>query len=120
MSPADLVTIWRQQAAQYDRDGQPGGRLLTRVARELEESLTAEANSVLTLAEASQASGYSVDHLRREIRVGNVPNAGRKNAPRIRRGDLPLKAGRLIPMQRDTTSAVQIARSVVHARPTAR
>ena len=120
MSPADLVQKWQQEAAQYDRDGQPGARLLQRVADELEAALRAASDDVLTLGEAAKESGYSADHLRREIRVGNVPNAGRRNAPRIRRGDLPVKAGRLTRPRTDTTSPVQIARSVVHARPIAR
>jgi hypothetical protein len=121
MTPAELVVRWREQAQAYDRDGVTvAARLLARVADELEEVMTAEADTTLTLADAARESGYTTDHLRREIRVGHIPNAGRRNAPRIRRADLPVKAARLIPVSRDTTSPVQIARSVVHARPTAR
>jgi hypothetical protein len=42
-------------------------------------------------------SGYSADHLGELVREGKIPNAGRKNAPLIRRLDLPMKAGRRAP-----------------------
>ncbi len=117
MSPADLVTVWRQQSAAYDRDGQPGARLLARCADELEEALRASDDASLTLTEAARVSGYSTDHLRRELREGHIPNAGRKHAPRIRRGDLPRKPGHgsdlTLALSR-SPSAVQIARSVVN------
>src|SRR5512134_1380793 len=93
MAPADLVTAWRQQASAYERDGQSGARLLTRCADELEEAIRSGDDAPLTLSDAARVSGYSTDHLRRELREGHIPNAGRKHAPRIRRGDLPRKAG---------------------------
>jgi len=49
----------------------------------------------LSLPQAASESGYSADHLAREVRVGRIPNAGRRGAPRIRRGDLPRKPGRI-------------------------
>ena len=45
----------------------------------------------MTLAQAAVASGYSADHLGREVREGRIPNAGRPHAPRIRRANLPRK-----------------------------
>lgn len=45
----------------------------------------------MTLAEAWCASVLSVETLGRLIRKGRLPNAGRKFAPRIHRGDLPLR-----------------------------
>jgi hypothetical protein len=48
----------------------------------------------LRRARLAAASGYSTDHLTALIRKGTLPNAGRKHAPRIRRGDLPRKPRR--------------------------
>lgn len=49
-------------------------------------------SGLLTLGEASAESGYSVDHLQRLVSSGDLPNAGEKGRPRIRRADLPKKA----------------------------
>lgn len=46
-------------------------------------------NDLLDLQEAARESGYSPDHLGRLIRTGRLPNAGKRNAPKIRRADLP-------------------------------
>jgi hypothetical protein len=46
----------------------------------------------LTLEEAAHYSGYSYGTLSNKIRAGELHNVGRKNAPRIRRCDLPAKA----------------------------
>jgi hypothetical protein len=43
------------------------------------------------MEEAARESGYSAEHLGRLIRTGRIPNAGRRSAPRVRRGDLPAK-----------------------------
>jgi hypothetical protein len=68
----------------------------------------------LSLAEAAHESGYSRDHLGREIRAGRIPNAGKRNAPRIERRHLPRKLGSL-PLEKseDMFSRRQIALSVV-------
>jgi hypothetical protein len=51
---------------------------------------------LLTLEHAARESGYSAEHLGREVREGRIPNAGRKGAPRIRRADLPRKPGTIL------------------------
>ena len=61
-------------------------------AMQLREALRAASDESLTLAEAAAESGYSKRRLRELVPEGSVPNAGRKGAPRIRRGDLPRKA----------------------------
>jgi hypothetical protein len=70
-------------------------KVYDQVADELEEILRRQADHALTLAEASRETGYSDEHLGRLVRTGKIANAGRKNAPRIRRGDLPHKARKL-------------------------
>jgi hypothetical protein len=52
-------------------------------------------DAALKLSEAARESGYSRDHLGREIRAGRIPNAGRPSAPRIERRHLPHKSGTL-------------------------
>jgi hypothetical protein len=92
MTAADLVTRWRQQAAEYDRDGQPGARLLARVADELEAAVSST-DAIVTLNDAARLSGYSADHLGRLIRDGKLTNHGTKHRPRVHVADLPKKAG---------------------------
>lgn len=93
-TPLDLAARWEREAvllraygcvAQADT---AGGH-----ARELREALRAQDGEVLTLAEASLLSGYSVDRLRHLVSDAVIPNAGQRGSPRIRRADLPMKAG---------------------------
>jgi hypothetical protein len=91
MTPAELVQAWRQQAAAYDRDGQPGARLLARCADELEAALATTADALVPLNDAARLSGYSPDHLGRLIRDGKLMNLGTRHRPRVRVGDLPRK-----------------------------
>ena len=50
-------------------------------------------NAPLNLQQASKESGYTPDHLGRLVKAGEIPNAGRANAPRILRKNLPRKPG---------------------------
>ena len=50
-------------------------------------------NTPLNLQEGARESGYSPDHLGRLVKAGEIPNAGRENAPRILRKHLPRKPG---------------------------
>jgi hypothetical protein len=55
--------------------------------RSVREAALAEA---LSLTKAAERTGYSAEHLGRLVRQGRLPNAGRKNAPKIRLSDLAL------------------------------
>lgn len=94
MRPADLPTAWRERAAELRRWAAAEGaaRALEAAAAELETALRAADDEPLTLSEAARESGYSVRRLRELIAEGRLPNAGRRGAPRIRRGDLPRRA----------------------------
>ncbi len=46
---------------------------------------------LLTLTAAASASGFSPDHLSRLVQRGEVPNYGRKHAPRVRLSECPQK-----------------------------
>lgn len=60
-------------------------------AAELDAALRGAADTELTLDQAASESGYSKRRLRELIASEDLPNAGRKGAPRIRRRDLPRK-----------------------------
>jgi len=91
----DLVSRWREQAAAYERDGQPGAKLLRRVADELENMWSDWYIEPLTIAQAARESGYTEDYLRDLVRDGTL-HAVRfadRGPIRIRRCDCPRKAG---------------------------
>jgi len=116
-----LLNQWQTEAETLQnrfRD-ERGAFLVSRMARELEEALRAHNDEPLTLAQAAEESGYSEDHIARLIRAGKLPNAGRLHAPRVRRGDLPLKTSHL--RDDDTRDHIaltksQIVRSIANAK----
>ena len=114
---SSLAAQWRTEADMLRKRGaEVQAVALEAWAEELERELANWETEELTLTQAARACGYSADHLGRLIRDGKIPNAGRTNAPRVRRTDLPRKATlRAV----DTlthiphTSKEQIARSIV-------
>ncbi len=95
-SLASLLSQWRDEAATLRRRGAPQqAEALDSCAEELEAALREHSLQALTLNEASQESGYSYSTLQKKVASGELPNVGSKNCPRVRRGDLPRKAGRL-------------------------
>jgi hypothetical protein len=116
---AAVVAAWRERAALLAPYAPNVARALEDYSRELFEALSEQNDELLTLRQAEEESGYSADHLRRLIREEAIPNAGRKNAPRIRRGDLPRKVSVLRPEKGGLhlvgASKEQIARSVVNS-----
>ena len=89
---AQLPAAWRAEADRLDRFAPAAAVAFRDAAVALEGALRAEADETMTLAEAALSSGYSVDHLRHLIASGELPQSGRKGAPRVRRADLPKKA----------------------------
>jgi hypothetical protein len=89
-----LATRWRTEAETLERYGDDRGARVARLhADELEQASADLADETLTLSEAAAESGYSERRLRELLTSGEVPQAGRRGAPRIRRGDLPRKPG---------------------------
>jgi excisionase family DNA binding protein len=89
MDPLEaLAAAWREQAARYEADGQPGAALLRRVAGELEAAVRALAIEALTLREAAAELGLSYSTVQRKVATGELPNAGTTHRPRVRRCDL--------------------------------
>ena len=96
-TPADLPETWRSRASDLARYAPAAAEAFLTAATELEAVRREAAEEVLTLGEAAAASGYSQRRIRELIAQGKVPQAGRKGAPRIRRGDLPVRPGRSEP-----------------------
>lgn len=90
--PGALPALWRERAQFLEAYGDPlTARLWHLAARELEDALHAEGNATLSLSEAAEVTGFTADYLGALVRQGKLRNVGRKNAPRVRRGDLPSK-----------------------------
>ena len=88
----DLLSRWRSEAETVERCGHEStGKLLRRLAVEVDEALRDDQDETLTLAEAALESSYSTEHLRKMVAAETIPNAGGKGRPRIRRRDVPLK-----------------------------
>ncbi len=95
-SLALLASQWRDEADTLRRRGaEVQAVALESCADELEAAHREQALEALTLNEASQESGYSYSALQKKVASGELPNMGTKNCPRVRRGDLPRKAGQL-------------------------
>jgi hypothetical protein len=91
--PGDLPALWRERAETLRTYGDSNAsRVWNIAATELERAMELFAAETLSLAEAARECGYTPDYLGRLIKHGKIVNAGRNNAPRIRRQDLsPLK-----------------------------
>jgi hypothetical protein len=91
-SLGELPAVWRDRAQFLREWGDPNsGRLWCIAAAELDEAMRVLGEESLTLVEAAHVSGFSPDYLGALVRRGEIPNYGRKNAPRVRRADLPIK-----------------------------
>lgn len=89
----DITARWKEDADRmkiYGAEAQ--ATALLRAADDVLQALATVEDDALNLADAARESGYSAEHLGRLVRRGEIPNAGRPNAPRIRRADLPRKA----------------------------
>ena len=96
-SPASsLAARWRTDADMLRKRGAVAQAVAVEsCADDLEAALREHSLQALTLNEASQESGYSYSTLQKKVASGELPNVGNKNCPRVRRGDLPRKAGQL-------------------------
>lgn len=87
------VARWDANVAEWERIGicPDHCRLVRSILADFDQAFRDEQGATLTPAQAAEVSRYSADHLKRLIRDGKIPNAGRPNAPLIRRSDLPLR-----------------------------
>lgn len=100
-----LVDRWLAEAETLERYADQRGAEVCRLhAAELREAIHRQESDTLALAQAAEVSGYSKDHLGALVRDGTIENAGRKNAPRVRRGDVPMKPGGRVSSGFDATA----------------
>ncbi|NUQ20513.1 MAG: hypothetical protein HOQ09_06090 [Gemmatimonadaceae bacterium] len=86
------------------------------VAR-MERALVERDGEALTLAQAARRSGYTAGHLARLIRAGRLLSIGRRGAPRVRAGDLPIRAARRVaPLHRLGYDPIADARTLSSRR----
>ena len=86
-----LLERWRNRADHLRRYAPEVAAAWEDAATELAEHDRVHAQTILTLVEAAEESGYHPDHIGRLIAQKRIKNVGRKGAPRIRRADLPRK-----------------------------
>ncbi len=93
MTREEFRTRWTERRAECVRLGSlvDGERFCGEVLADFEAVIGAEDDRLLALAEASELSGYSVDHLRRLHRDGAFPGERRGRRLFIRAADLPRK-----------------------------
>ena len=93
----DILARWEGRLAEWEElNVQVDGKSIARlVLDDLRSIAMAHELTPLSLIAAAQESGYSPTHLGREVKAGRIPNAGRFNAPKILRRDLPKKPSRL-------------------------
>lgn len=90
-----LADRWEADAGTLERySATSEAQVARRLAAELREALAAAQEETLTLEQASAESGIPAETLRKQLARGAVPNAGKKGAPLIRRGDLPVRPAR--------------------------
>ena len=86
----DLAAGWVKDARFLREHGASEAAATTeKHAEQLTEAVKRAEDEALTLEEAATASGYARRTLREKVSTGEIPNAGEKGRPRIRRGDLP-------------------------------
>ena len=84
-----LAIRWRAAAAELRRYGAEGqATALEACAAELEGAERDYLFEELSLEQAAEELGVSYDTMGRRLRAGEIPNAGKRNRPRVRRCDL--------------------------------
>lgn len=99
-----IVAAWTQRRDDLRRLRAmvDGAVLIDELLFELRTWQIEEAGGAVTLQEAHELGGYSVDHLQRMVRKGVLVNVGQKGRPRIRRADVPHRPGHTLPAEPDT------------------
>lgn len=100
-----LVERWRGDASTLRKRGaKVSAAAIDSCIADLESAAREWQLEALTLAEASQESGYTYDSIRRMVAQGELENIGAGRTPRVRRADLPRKGIRAQP---DLAAAVR-------------
>jgi len=91
-----LAAQWLADAAVLRHRGATvQAELLEQCAGELEAAERERGLEALSLEQAAAESGYSYSQLQKLVAAGTLANVGEPHRPRVRRGELPRKAGRV-------------------------
>lgn len=95
MTLQELQSRWQQKRQDFERLDVTvrGATLIDELLADVQQVTSNRDDEFLNLSQAAIACGYTADHIGRLVRVKKLRNHGRPNAPRVRRGDLPQKAG---------------------------
>src|SRR5690348_11147820 len=116
MVVSSLPAEWRRRASELEKIQAvvPAAVLLRECANQLDDTLQSEADSV-SLKEAAALGGFTSDHIQRLVAKGQLENVGRKGKPRIRRVDVPIKAGHATKLRKLSSPANVNASAIVAA-----
>lgn len=115
----DVRERWQERLQEWERlRVQVDGAAFAReVLSDIDELTHDSLFTPLNLVDAARESGFSAAWLGRAVREGRIPNAGRENAPKILRKDLPKKIRRLHETNPvSNLSRERIARAVVNSQ----
>ena len=87
-----------------------GAALAEAFTAELESFLRVKAEETVSVGDAAHATGFSADHLRRQLSTGELHNAGIPQKPAIRRSDLRPKRNK--PLARENVESYDVAADV--------
>jgi hypothetical protein len=97
MTPLErLLSRWRSDADVLEEHGaidRASG--LRKAAKDVESALEETELESLTIEQAVEEGGYTYSAIEKGLRNGELPNVGKRGSPRIRRGDIPRKGGRM-------------------------
>lgn len=113
MASQTLTESWLARARELEPYAPAAAEAFRTAARELLEQRQAVEDAV-TLREAHEIGGYSIDHLQRVVKKGQIKNVGTKGRIRIRREDVPLKPGHQRALRHEA-STPRLTRSAVVA-----
>jgi hypothetical protein len=119
---AEIRQVWAERREEWRRFGVhvDGVKVCDEFLADLDRVVSEGTEELLTLTGAARVTGFHSDSIGRAIRDGRLPNHGRRNAPRVRRGDLaslrgsgPVRRAALTNAPIVGIPAAQIARAVV-------
>lgn len=112
----DQVDRWREEADLLRRRGAPRqADVLESVADDLEERLEEWRLETLSLEDAARESGLAYDTVQRKV-GSELPNAGEKGRPRVRRCDLHPWLDAPEPQAVDSDVVADLARETLGGR----
>jgi hypothetical protein len=113
IDPSDLLERWHADEEHLAAYGaREAAEALRRCRSDLSTWWRERQLDELTLEEAAAYSGLAYGTLSNKVRAHEIPNAGDKHRPRVRRCDLPMRA----PGPPGHGETIDLADRILHAR----